>query len=152
MRNGGFIRGGRKEGKREHSCHTSIRPTLGKPSECKWVCCWCLNVLVPLHVILGLCMFVWGGSKTNKCLCMCVCVPACTHVFANVCCGLPSPAPLSLAIYPSDCPSAHLSLWLLMCESNQEVFKHFDGPVTNKTDQFRPLCSDLNILPALTSD
>lgn len=53
------------------------------------------------------------------CVCVCVqmCVVACQalHLY-------------HLAIYPSDCPSAHLSLWLFICGSNQEVFQHVDAP------------------------
>ena len=75
-------------------------------------------------------LFIYLYTQSMGCVCV--------HE-QNVCCGLLSSAPSSLAISPSDRPSAHLCLWLFIRESNHEVFRYCDGPITNRTEQSRAL-------------
>lgn len=73
------------------------------------------------------------------------------YLLANVLYGLPSSSPLSLSIYPSDCPSAHLSLWLFISLSNHKIFKHF-GTFANNTGQFTSFWWCLSLLLVLTGN
>lgn len=76
-------------------------------------------MLVQLYVVC-----LSGKFRNNACVCVCVSVHACMHV--QMCVIACQTLHLHhLAIYPSDCPSVHLSLWLFIYGSNKEVFEYF---------------------------
>lgn len=77
MRNGGFIRGGREGGVREHSCHTSIRATLGKPCKNKCLPCVCLYVYAIKCDFVFVYVWVLLESLEKKIFVVCMCLQMC---------------------------------------------------------------------------
>lgn len=129
-----LLRERQRQGAGEHSCHTSIRPTLGKPGKCKWWCCGCACVIRCDFLAVLVSVFVWEVQRQTHggfflfVACTCLCVVACQAVH--------------LYHWPFIHLTVHLPTCLAGCLFVRLIIRclnNFDGPFTDQTDQFTAL-------------